>query len=133
MAQASDRTIQEIRAMIDEWVAAELAGDAPALDRLLADDFVGVGPLGFVLTKPQWLARYTEGALKYDAFALNEARIRAYGDAAVAVGRQSQGGTYQGDQPLPPGGRATLVFARQDGRWRLAGWHLSPISGGAGQ
>ncbi len=86
-AQATDRTDAEIRALLEEWVSAERAGDAPALDRLLADDFVGVGLLGFVLTKPQWLARYTGGGLKYDAFALDEARSRGTRSPATARSR----------------------------------------------
>src|SRR6266480_361024 len=37
------------------WAAAEHRGDADLLAGLLADDFVGVGLLGFVLTRDQWL------------------------------------------------------------------------------
>ena len=102
-------------------------GDADFLSRNLTDDFVGVGPFGFMLTKDQWVNRYASGDLHYDAFSLDEARVRVYGDTAVVVGRQSQAGNHQG-RPLPPGGRATLIWVQEDGRWLLAGWHLSPIA-----
>ncbi len=36
-----------IQAFLDEWSAAEQAGDTERLEALLTDDFAGVGPLGF--------------------------------------------------------------------------------------
>jgi ketosteroid isomerase-like protein len=127
-----DRTIGEIEKRASQWAAAERTGDAAALDRLLTDDFVGIGPLGFMLSKEQWLARYGPDGLRNDSFALDETRVRMYGDAAVVTGRQVQSGTYQG-RALPPGGRATLVWVRGNGQWQLVGWQLSPIAAGAEQ
>ena len=59
-------------AVLEAWAAAEPAGDASALARLLAADFVAVGPLGFLLTKAEWMERYASGDLRYDAFAWEE-------------------------------------------------------------
>ena len=120
-------TANDLEQRIQEWSTAELNGDASALDSMLVDDFVGIGPLGFMLTKEQWLARYTSGGLHYDTFSLEEIRPRIYGDATVVTGRQAQTGSFQGNE-LPTGGRATLIWVRQDGRWLLAGWQLSPIA-----
>lgn len=39
--------------LVRRWTATEQQNDAGSLDGLLADDFVGVGPLGFVLTREQ--------------------------------------------------------------------------------
>lgn len=101
-------------------------GDTSFLRRTLADDFVGVGPLGFLLTKEEWLQRVESGALKYEALAWSDAATRVYGDAAVVVGRQTSRATYQGHAT---GGelRATLIFVRSGNEWRLAGVHFSPI------
>jgi len=37
--------------LVRRWAAAEQQNDAGLLGGLLADDFAGVGPLGFVLTR----------------------------------------------------------------------------------
>ena len=42
---------QEVVRLADAWATAELRGDAAFLESTLADDFVGIGPLGFMLTK----------------------------------------------------------------------------------
>jgi ketosteroid isomerase-like protein len=123
-AQAEEQILERGQ----EWATAELRGDATALDRLLADDFIGIGPRGFMLTKEQWLARFRSGDIRYDSFTWDDVRVRVYGDAAVATGRQAQQGKYK-DQDIAGQFRATLVFVRQGGRWVLAALQLSPIAG----
>jgi ketosteroid isomerase-like protein len=123
----NDQTI-DLRKLAEDWAAAELRGDTAFLGSALADDFVGIGPRGFMLTKDQWLARYDSGDLRYESFWLDEVRVRPYGRAAVATCRQMQKGKYQ-EHDVEGQFRATLVFVEQQGRWLLAGLHLSPIAG----
>ena len=124
--------IEELNRLVEDWATAELQGDTAFLKSTLADDFVGVGPRGFTLTKEQWLARYEAGNLKYESFALDEVEIRPYRDAAVAVCRQTAEGVYEdenGRYDIHEEFRVTLVFVKQQGRWLLAGLQLSPIPG----
>ena len=118
---------RQVEEFTQEWAAAEQRGDAAFLEGALTEDFVGVGPLGFMLNKEQWLGRFA-GGLSYESFALDEMETRFYGDTAAATCRQIQAGSFQGNDV---GGefRATLVFAERNGRWLLAGWHASPIAG----
>jgi ketosteroid isomerase-like protein len=117
----------QVEGFVEEWATAEQRGDAAFLEKVLVDDFVGVGPLGYMLSKEQWLGRFA-GGLSYESFVLDEVDVRLYGEAAVATGRQKQAGGFQGNDV---GGefRATLVLVERDGRWLLAGWHASPIAG----
>ena len=50
-----------ITTMLDDWRDAERSGDAARLGELLTDNFVGIGPVGFVLSKDAWLGRLGPG------------------------------------------------------------------------
>jgi ketosteroid isomerase-like protein len=118
---------RQVEEFAQEWAAAEQRGDVGLLDGALTDEFVGVGPLGFMLNKQQWLGRFA-GGLSYESFALEEVEARFYGETAVVTGRQRQAGGFQGNDV---GGkfRASLVLVEEEGRWLLACWHASPIAG----
>jgi ketosteroid isomerase-like protein len=127
----SDQT-REPNKLAEDWAVAELRSDTASLKEILADDFVAVGPRGFVLTGEQWISRHESGSLKYRSFELDEAKIRSYGAAAIVVCRQTAAGVYEdenGRYDIDESFRATLVFVDQDGGWRLAGLQLSPILG----
>lgn len=120
-----------IDSFLSEWTDAEGSGDASSLELLLTDDFLGAGPLGFVLPKSAWLARFA-GGLAYESFALEEIQSRIYGDAAVITARQVGRGTRQGS-PLPfEAVRATLTVVRRAERWLMAGIHMSFLAGTPG-
>jgi len=121
----------DIEGFLTEWTAAERSGDAAALDKLLADDFTGVGPLGFTLSKQDWLDRYAAGDLKYRTFELADVAVRRYGDAAVVIARQSAAGAYRGHE-VPGDLRVTLVVTDASGARQLAGAHMSFIAGTPG-
>ena len=123
---------EELNRLVEEWASAELGGDTVSLAEILADDFLGVGPRGFVLTREQWISRHESGSLKYGSFGLDEVQFRAYGGAAIVVCRQTAAGVYEdehGRYDIEESFRATLVFVGQEGSWRLAGLQLSPILG----
>ena len=116
----------------EEWAAAEFRGDTVALGRILADDFVAVGPRGFMLSKEQWLSRHDSGNLTYEAFEWDEVTVRVHGDAAVMIGRQTASAVYEDGEvrhEIQDQFRATLVFVEDQGRWLLFGLHLSLIAG----
>ena len=114
------------------WAAAELRGDTVTLGRILADDFVAVGPRGFMLSKEQWLSRHHSGNLTYEAFEWDEVTVRVHGDTAAMIGWETASAVYEDGEvrhEIQDQFRATLVFAEDQGRWLLFGLHLSPISG----
>ncbi|MGW4829294.1 nuclear transport factor 2 family protein [Amycolatopsis japonica] len=121
-------TESEIRDLGARWADAEVRGDTEALDAMTTADFTLVGPLGFVLGKPQWLQRYRGGDLVTEKLDWTEVDVREHGTAAVSVGVHAQEGAHQGNR-VDGRFRVTHVFVRDDDRWLIAGIHLSPIGG----
>lgn len=123
---------EELAAVLDKWAAAELAGDQAALDGMLTEDFLGIGPLGFLLPRPAYLARLGPQGLSYDSFTLEDVQVRTYGDdTAIVVTRLVQPGSYQGN-PVPEQARTTIVLVRVDGGWKLANVQFSFVAGTQG-
>jgi hypothetical protein len=116
---------QEVTRLADAWIAAELRGDVAFLERTLADDFTAVGPLGFVLSKREWIGRHLSGNMAYKALALDEITVRIYDRAAVLIGRKVQDAAYRGNS-VKAQLRTTVVLVHQ-GEWQLVGVHMSPI------
>jgi ketosteroid isomerase-like protein len=118
-------TSNDIAELDERWRVAEVAGDTATLDRLTAPEFRLVGPLGFVLTKPQWLHRF-EGGLATSALEWSEVDTQVFGDTAVSVGVHAQKASYQG-RPSDGTFRSTHVWQRSGEGWRLLSMQLSPI------
>jgi ketosteroid isomerase-like protein len=116
----------EIMHLARDWTAAELRGDIAFLQMVLSDDFIGIGPLGFMLTKQEWLARHQSGDLKYQSLDLDEVTVRIYNEAAVLIGRQTQAATYRGSA-ITAQLRTTLVLVQNQEQWWLASLHFSSI------
>jgi ketosteroid isomerase-like protein len=117
-------THEQILALGRRWADAERQGDIVALDALLADDFVAVGPRGFVLNRQQWLDRYRSGNLKNEVFSWQDIAVRDYGEVAIAVGVQAQQASFQGHDASGRF-RLTQIAVRQAQRWLIASLHLS--------
>ncbi len=120
--------VQELAELDRNVTRAEVDGDVATLDALATDDFTLVGPVGFVLDKQQWLDRYRGGGLRTLALTYEDAVTRVHGDCAIRIGRHIQEAEFQG-RAVNGEFRATHIAVRDDGRWRLAGVHLSPIGG----
>ena len=122
-------TQDQVRELCRRWAEAEQREDVAALDELSTADFALVGPAGFVLDKTAWLDRYRTGALRTRSVTWqDEVSVRDFGTAAVAIGRHFQEADYQGNTA---GGRfrSTHIAVLRDGRWLLAGVHLSTSVG----
>jgi ketosteroid isomerase-like protein len=110
-----------------EWMEAIRDKDAPALDRILADDYTYTDARGNVSTKADSLrqARTTRDRMK--AFYTTDERARVYGDLAVITGHLRVEGEF-GGAPYDDEVRFTDILARIDGKWRAVAAHASKPS-----
>ena len=117
---------QVIRKLDNERIQAQIHADVAALERIYADDFVGVGPSGTVRTKPQVISDFTSGDLRFQSITTDDVRVRVYGNAAVETGLSIMKGQDKGNA-VPDDTRFTRVWVKQHGRWRLVANHYSSI------
>ena len=115
---------QVIRQLDGERIQAQIGADAAALDRIYADDFIGVGPSGTVRTKKQVISDFTSGTLKFQSITTDEVQVRVYENAAVETGLSTMNGQDKG-KAVPRNTRFTRVWVKQQGNWRLVANHYS--------
>lgn len=120
-------TAAQMRDLGRRWAEAEQRADVDALDALAVADFTLVGPLGFILNREQWLDRYRSGDFVTRSLVWDDVEVRDYGTVAIAIGRHTQEAAYRG-APSDGRFRATHIAVLADGRWQLAGIHMSPIA-----
>ena len=119
MNDKTNRIVSELTQFEIEWSDAEVRGDRTKLDVLLTDQFVGVGPRGFLLTKAEWLDRHANGDLNYRSIDVDEIEVHPYGDAALVTSLQTQDGSYQ-SHDIQGRFRTSQMMVRDGGHWRLA-------------
>jgi ketosteroid isomerase-like protein len=117
---------QAIRQLDHERIQAQIAADVLALERIYADDFIGIGPSGTVRTKAQVISDFTSGDLKFQSITTDDVRVRVYGNTAVETGQSTMIGQDRG-KAVPRDNRFTRVWIKQAGRWRLVSNHYSSL------
>src|SRR6266481_6278533 len=79
----------EFRKIENQWAEADKNKDAAALGRLLADDWIFLGPLG-PETKAQHLAGLKSGDDKLESITFIDMKVRVFENIAVVTGREHE-------------------------------------------
>lgn len=120
--ESDARPRQAIESLERQWLAAE--NDPPALESILADDFIHVLPAGFV-TKRQQIDYLRAHPAPADGTSrrFEDLRVRVFGTAAVATGivvATGQDGNVRKTA-------FTDVFAYRGGRWQAVNAQELPV------
>ena len=115
---------QTIRQLDQERIQAQINADTVALDRIYAEDFIGVGPSGTVRAKTHVIADFSSGSLKFQSITTEDIQVRVYGKTAVETGRSTMNGQDKG-KAVPRDNRFTRVWVKQKGHWHLVSNHYS--------
>jgi ketosteroid isomerase-like protein len=111
---------QTVLKLTQEWLDAEDRVDRAALNRIIADDFLGTGPVGTTVSKTDVIPR--EGSDGHGlAISGQDIKVRVFGDTAIATGRGIP--KAQGRPEL----RFTVVFVKRTDRWQMVAGHLSTV------
>ena len=115
---------QTIRQLDSERIQAQIHADTVALNRIYADDFIGVGPSGTVRTKPQVISDFKSGGLKFKSITTDDVQVRIYGNTAVETGRSTMIGQDK-NKVVPRDNRFTRVWVKLHGNSKLVANHYS--------
>src|SRR5271154_7128228 len=77
-----------IRQAESDWAESVVTNDVSLLERILADDFVGVDIDGSHYSKADAIKDFRTHPSEFASNHVNEVQIRFYGDAAVAQGSE---------------------------------------------
>lgn len=117
----------EILKLDRELFEAVWRADATARDRIVANDFAYVTYAGEFLTKPEWIATVKTPASPSDEFKISDAKVRVYGDTAIATGYLET--LFRLEQST---GRAefryTNVYMKRQGRWLAVSGQATPVN-----
>jgi ketosteroid isomerase-like protein len=125
-----DSAHKEIEALEMDWRKAQLTNNVAAVDRLLADDYLGISANGTLETKADELTRRRTGSLHITQLDLSDIKVRIYGDTAVVTSKADLVGK-NGDRDISGRYRYTRVYSNRDGQWRIVSFEASRVSGGS--
>jgi ketosteroid isomerase-like protein len=116
-----------VRVLEEKWDAANLKGDAGALEKIFADNFIATDGDGKVRTKAEVIAGLKSGNIRYQAAKTEELKVILHGDAAVVSGRWRGRFVNQDKKTIDLLERFTNFYVRERGQWRCVASHGSAI------
>ena len=126
-----DSAHKEIESLELDWRQAQLNNNVGEVDRLLADDYLGISANGTLETKADELTRRRSGSLHITQLELSDIKVRIYGDTAVVTSKADLIGK-NGDRDISGRFRYTRVYSNRQGQWRIVSFEASRVSGGDG-
>ena len=118
---------REVELLEEEWRAAQLAGDAATMDRMLSDDYIGISVSGQVSTKAQQLDRVRSSKVVISKVDLSDMKVKLIGSIAIVTSRADVEGINE-NGPLRGTFRYTRVYQRlPSGTWKITSFEATRI------
>ena len=118
---------QQISALSDQMIQAQLKADTSYFEKHYADDAMIVHGNGKLFTKAEEIADLKSGSLKYETNDVRERKIHVYGDTAVVAFLISFKGTVSG-KPFSGDLRRTVVWVKQKGNWKIVAYQVTRLA-----
>jgi len=98
-----------------QWAESVATGDTSAIERIIADDFIGVDPKGRLYAKQQMIDETRNAPKYFVSNRLNDVKVRFYDNTAIAQGSE----TWE----KRSGERGRFVWTdtwlQRNGRWQI--------------
>jgi ketosteroid isomerase-like protein len=120
----------EIQALEEQWRLAQINDDVPAMERLLAPDFLGISMTGQVTDRSQQLERMSNRHLVLTKIVISDQKIKLVGAVAIVTSLAQIEGTNEGS-PINGMYRYTRIYRRYpDGTWKVTNFEVTPTRDG---
>jgi ketosteroid isomerase-like protein len=130
LVHRDDRLRREIENLESQWRSALMQNDVATINRLLADDYLGINPNGTLETKADALALRRSGTVKISSIEPENIKVRVYGDTAVVTSRVTVAG-HDGERDISGTYHYTRVYSRRSGEWKVVSFEASRIPPGS--
>lgn len=117
---------KEIEALEYQWRDAVVGNNVNQMDRLLADDYIGISANGTVETKTQALAQRRAGTVRIQSLDISDLKVRIYGDTAVVTSKAALTGV-NGQSDISGNYRYTRVYNKRLGHWKIVSFEASRL------
>ena len=117
---------QQISALSDQMIQAQLKADTSYFEKHYADDATIVHGNGELFTKAEEIADLKSGSLTYELNEVRERKIHVHGDTAVVAFLISYKGTVSG-KPFTGDLRRTVVWVKQEGNWKIVAYQVTRL------
>ena len=100
-----------------QWAESVATGNTTDLERIIAEDFIGIDPQGNLYDKAKMLENTREAPKYFASNKIGPVKVRFYGDTAVAQGEE----TWVRHRGNPVTGRFvwTDTWVRRNGNWQI--------------
>jgi len=116
---------REVEALEEQWRVAQLAGDTATMEKMLADDYLGISMTGEVDTKVQQLRRVADRRLRLTKIELSDMKVKLIGAIAIVTSQALVEGTNDGIS-VKGTYRYTRIYQRlSPGRWQITSFEAT--------
>ena len=110
---------KQVEKLEEQWRQAQLTSDTATMDRLLADDYIGIGRTGIVTTKAQTIERYQKRTVVVKKLDISDMKVAIHGETAVVTAKADVDATDNG-AAIHNSFRYTRVYVHTPG----VGWKI---------
>ena len=118
----------KIKALESRWEAALLNHDTSAIEKIVADDFVGTSSSGKTGDKATLLAEAKRDTNTYTSAVSSEMTVRMYGPStAVVTGIAKETGKTKAGKTFSHSYRFTDTWVERNGEWQCVAAHAMAL------